>query len=92
MRLEGGSRRTKYDDGGAKEPDDSLLPYPAAFATCLGKRRKCPQVVFEVARSETLQELNEDMRDWLVKTSSYRRKHEGGTVEIEVLCKCLGFL
>ncbi|KAA8898246.1 hypothetical protein TRICI_006614 [Trichomonascus ciferrii] len=76
-----GSARTTYDDGGAKEPDDSFLPYHAAISTFLGKRRDCRQISVEVALSETLQRLNADIRKWLVKTRLQTRTAVGVKVD-----------
>ncbi|KAA8910857.1 hypothetical protein TRICI_004045 [Trichomonascus ciferrii] len=76
-----GGARTEYDDGRAKEPDDSFLPYHAAIATSLGKRRDCPQIVFEVALSETLQRHNADIRRWLIKTRLHTRTAVGVKVD-----------
>ncbi|KAA8916032.1 hypothetical protein TRICI_001847 [Trichomonascus ciferrii] len=73
--------RTTYADGGLKEPDDSFLPYHAVIATCLEERRDCPQIVFEVALSETLQRLNADIRRRLVKTRLQTRTAVGVKVD-----------
>ncbi|KAA8916350.1 hypothetical protein TRICI_001493 [Trichomonascus ciferrii] len=75
------SARTVYDDGGAKEPNDSFLPYHTATATNLGKGHDFPQIVIEVALSETLQGLSANIRRWLVKTRLQTRTAVGVKVD-----------
>ncbi|KAA8915922.1 hypothetical protein TRICI_001936 [Trichomonascus ciferrii] len=75
------TRRTRYADGGLKEPDDCFLPYHAEIATWLKQRRDCPQISVEVALSETLQKLNTDIRMWLVRTRLQTRTAVGIKVD-----------